>query len=259
MAWTDFLFSPVDYTSDFLEHPLNVFGFSNTEAAEEGQKAYDEMLEQAQQAYASNAEALRKYYEDMGAKYGGDDERYRAAIEAYLNGTPAQVENFSYSGKVEDFMDPAAGMRAQNAMTAINNSAGADGSRFSSDFLNRQAAKQQALASEEWEKSYQRLMNDRTAQLQQWQANAANERANQAAIDAKQKAAVDLYGDRSGKMDEAYESYLAGLIGNTNAMTQTGMDAVSGKTNLSMNADNGLPAAGNFFLKLFGMGGGNGS
>jgi hypothetical protein len=252
-AWTDFLFSPLDYTADFLEHPLNVIGFSNTEAAEEGQEAYDDMLSQAQQAYASNAEALRKYYEDMGAKYGGDDERYRAAIEAYLNGTPSQVDGFSYSGKVEDFMDPAASMRAQNAMTAINNAAGADGSRFSSDYMNRQAAKQQALASEEWEKSYDRLMRDREAQMNQWRANADNKRANATAADERVKAAIDIYGQGSEKADQAFADLIAGLVGNRQAQTQTQMDAVSGKTDLGMNQEKGVGgAASTIFKAIFG-------
>ena len=239
-AWTDFLFSPLDYTADFLEHPLNVLGFSNTEAAEEGRESYDDMLSKADAAYAQNEADLQRYYQSMADKYGGDEAKRREAIERYLNGEPVQVKDFSYDKSVEDFFDPAAGMRAQNAMTAINNAAGSEGSFFSSDFLNRQAAKQQALASEEWEKSFDRLMRDREAQLNQWRANADNERANAAAADERVKAAMDIYGQGSEKADQAFADLIAGLVGNRQAQTQTEMDAVSGKTNLGMNQDNGV-------------------
>lgn len=240
MAWTDFLFSPLDYTADFLEHPLNVLGFSNTEAAEEGQEAIDDMLSKADASYAQNEADLQRYYQTMADKYGGDEAKRREAIERYLNGEPVQVQDFSYDKSVEDFFDPAAGMRAQNAMTAINNEAGSDGSRFSSDFLNRQTAKQQALASEEWARSYDRLMQDRNAQLQQWNANAANARANATADDERVKAAMDIYGQGSDKADQAFADLIAGLVGNRQAQTQTEMDAVSGKTDLGMNQDKGV-------------------
>jgi hypothetical protein len=144
-------------------------------------------------------------------------------------------------------------MRAQNAMTAINNAAGSEGSRFSSDFLNRQAAKQQALASEEWQKSYDRLMQDRQAQLNQWQSNAANERANAAAADERVKAAIDIYGQGSEKADQALADLIAGLVGNRQAQTQTDMDAVSGKTDLGMNKEKGVGgAASTIFKAIFG-------
>jgi len=235
------------------EKGLNALGFSNTEAVKAGQQAYDDMTAKADAAYAQNEADLQRYYQTMDDKYGGDEAKLREAIERYLNGEPVQVENFNYDKSVEDFFDPAAGMRAQNAMTAINNAAGSEGSRFSSDFLNRQAAKQQALASEEWEKSYDRLMQDRQAQLNQWQANAANERANAAAADERVKAAMDIYGQGSEKADQAFADLIAGLVGNRQAQTQTDMDAVSGKTDLGMNQEKGIGgAASTIFKAIFG-------
>lgn len=254
---TDFL-SDIGFRNSFnpfenLQGPLNDLGFSNSEAVEAGQGAYDDMASKADAAYAQNEADLQRYYQTMADKYGGDDAKRREAIERYLNGEPVQVQDFSYDKSVEDFFDPAAGMRAQNAMTAINNAAGSEGSRFSSDFLNRQAAKQQALASEEWQKSYDRLMQDRQAQLNQWQANAANERANATAADERVKAAMDIYGQGSDKADQAFADLIAGLVGNRQAQTQTDMDAVSGKTDLGMNQENGVGGAvSSIFKAIFG-------
>ena len=249
---------PIDYYTQFsddwnAQKGLNELGFSNTEAVKEGQQAYDDMTAKADAAYAQNEADLQRYYQTMDDKYGGDEAKRREVIERFLNGEPVQVQDFSYDKSVEDFMDPAAGMIAQNAMTAINNAAGSEGSRFSSDFLDRQAAKQRALASEEWQKSYDRLMRDREAQMNQWQSNAANERANAAAADDRVKAAMDIYGQGSEKADQAFADLIAGLVGNRQAQTQTEMDAVSGKTDLGMNQEKGVGGAfSTIFKSIFG-------
>ena len=252
MAWYDMFnplsgdfqktgISPIDENFGFFnqfatdlnaEKGLNELGFSNTEAVKEGQQAYDDMAAKADAAYAQNEADLQRYYQTMADKYGGDEAKFRDAVEQFLNGEP---------------------VHAQNAMTAINNAAGSDGSRFSSDFLNRQAAKQQALASEEWQKSYDRLMQDRQAQLNQWRANADNERSNAAAADARVKAAMDIYGQGSEKADQAFADLIAGLVGNRQAHTQTDMDAVSGKTDLGMNQEKGVGGAASTILNaIFG-------
>ena len=273
MAWYDFLnplsgdflktgISPIDENFGFFnqfatdlnaEKGLNELGFSNTEAVKAGQQAYDDMTAKADAAYAQNEADLQRYYQTMADKYGGDEAKRREAIERYLNGEPVQVQDFSYDKSVEDFFDPAAGMRAQNAMRSIENSAANAGNLYSSDFLKKLGHQQQALASEEWEKSYDRLMRDREAQMNQWRANADNERANAAAADERVKAAIDIYGQGSEKADQAFADLIAGLVGNRQAQTQTQMDAVSGKTDLGMNQENGIGGAvSSIFKAIFG-------
>lgn len=254
--------SPIDENFAFFnqfatdlnaEKGLNALGLSNTEAVKAGQEAYDDMAAKADAAYAQNEADLQRYYQTMADKYGGDEAKRREAIERYLNGEPVQVQDFSYDRTVEDFLDPAASMRAQNAMTAITNSAANAGNLYSSDFLKKLGQQQQALASEEWQKSYDRLMQDRQAQLNQWQSNAANERANAAAADGRVKAAMDIYGQGSEKADQAFADLIAGLVGNRQAQTQTEMDAVSGKTDLGMNQEKGIGgAASTIFKAIFG-------
>ena len=118
---------PLDFFSGFsndwnAQEGLNELGFSNTEAVKQGQQAYDDMAAKADAAYAQNEADLQRYYQTMADKYGDDEAKRREAIERYLNGEPVQVQDFSYDKSVEDFFDPAAGMRAQNAMRAIENS-----------------------------------------------------------------------------------------------------------------------------------------
>lgn len=256
-GFTDFL-SDIGFRNSFnpfenLQGPLNDLGFSNSEAVEAGQEAYDDMASKADAAYAQNDADLQRYYQTMADKYGDDEAKRREAIERYLNGEPVQVQDFSYDKSVEDFFDPAASMRAKNAMTAITNSAANAGNLYSSDFLKKLGQQQQALASEEWEKSYNRLMQDRNAQLNQWQANAGNARANATAADERVKAAMDIYGQGSDKADQAFADLIAGLVGNRQAQTQTEMDAVSGKTDLGMNQEKGVGgAASKIFKAIFG-------
>ena len=258
------LYNPIDWVGNGIDWlfdnggkvwdgPLNDLGFSNTEAVKEGQQAYDDMTAKADAAYAQNEADLQRYYQTMDDKYGGDEAKRREAIDRFLNGEPVQVQDFSYDKSVEDFFDPAAGMRAQNAMRSIENSAANAGNLYSSDFLKKLGHQQQALASEEWEKSYDRLMRDREAQMNQWRANADNERANAAAADERVKAAIDIYGQGSEKADQAFADLIAGLVGNRQAQTQTQMDAVSGKTDLGMNQEKGIGGAASTFLKaIFG-------
>lgn len=260
MVWynpIDWFGSGIDWLFDngrkVWEGPLNDLGFSNSESVEAGQDAYDDMASKADATYAQNEADLQRYYQTMDDKYGGDEAKLREAIERFLNDEPVQVQDFSYDKSVEDFFDPAAGMRAQNAMTAITNSAANAGNLYSRDFLKKLGQQQQALASEEWQKSYDRLMQDRNAQLQQWQANASNERANAAAADERVKAAMDIYGQGSEKADQAFADLIAGLVGNRQAQTQTEMDAVSGKTNLGMNEEKGIGGAtSTIFKAIFG-------
>jgi hypothetical protein len=96
-------------------------------------------------------------------------------------------------------------------------------------------------------------MRDREAQMNQWRANADNERANAAAADERVKAAIDIYDQGSDKADQAFADLIAGLVGNRQAQTQTDMDAVSGKTDLGMNQEKGVGgAASTIFKAIFG-------
>lgn len=213
--------------------------FSNEDAIEDAQETYDEIAGTASGVNVQNEADLQAYYDAMAKKYAGQDEKFQQAIEDYLGYNPTQVEDFSYNGDINQFFDPAAEIRKSEAMNAINNSASAEGNRFSSDYINRVANKQQALASEEWEKAYNKLMADKQSQMQEWQANANNKRANDAANIEKLKGALEIYGAGNEKLDQALEDLTSGLVNGRNQNMQTVADIMSGKANLGAQKDNG--------------------
>lgn len=225
----------------------------NQADAERAAEAYDRIQGLAQTAGTANQQDIQAYKNLVAQTYGQGAANYQSALQNFLNSPVFQNEGFSYGGDISQFMDPAANQRVDAAMTAINNSAASNGSRFSSDFINRVGAKQQSLASEEWEKAYNRLMQDRARELSEWQANSQNNWNNYNAQTARDQYAVDAYGkDREGYiggLSDAMSASIANRTGLLNAQSQ----AIAGTANAQQGTSgwdllSGLGGAGGAFL-----------
>lgn len=217
--------------------------FEGQSDAERAAETYDKIMGMAGQASAANQADIDKYGNLVNKTYGQGAAKYDQALADFLNSPVYQNEGFDYSGDIGQFFDPAANQRVSAAMDAINASASAAGNRFSSDYVNRVAAKQQALASEEWQKAYDRLMADRQRALGEWQANSQNNWNNYGATQDRAKYAVDAYGnDRNAYMQGQGDVLSAGIT-NRNANLQTMADAMSAKAQ----AENEAPG---FFSSL---------
>ena len=225
----------------------------NQADAERAAEAYDRIQGLAQTAGTANQQDIQAYKNLVAQTYGQGAANYQSALQNFLNSPVFQNEGFSYGGDISQFMDPAANQRVDAAMTAINNSAASNGSRFSSDFINRVGAKQQSLASEEWEKAYSKLQQDRANQLAEWQANSQNNWNNYNAQTARDQYAVDAYGkDREGYiggLSDAMSASIANRTGLLNAQSQ----AIAGTTNAQQGTSgwdllSGLGGAGGAFL-----------
>ena len=131
---------------------------SNQENAENAAKMYEDLKGDISNTVAANQNDINAYRDFINAQYGADAGKYSQALSDYMATPVYQNEGFEYKGDVGDYMDPAANQRVAAAMNAINNSAASGGSRFSSDYVNRVAGKQQALASEEWTQSIQKSL-----------------------------------------------------------------------------------------------------
>lgn len=225
----------------------------NQADAERAAEAYDRIQGLAQAAGTANQQDIQSYKNLVAQTYGQGASNYGTALQNFLNSPVFQNEGFSYGGDISQFMDPAANQRVDAAMTAINNSAASGGNRFSSDFINRVGAKQQSLASEEWEKAYNKLMQDRQQQLSEWQANSQNNWNNYNAQTARDQYAVDAYGkDREGYIGGLSDAMSAGIANRTgilNAQSQ----AIAGTANAQQGTSgwdllSGLGGAGGAFL-----------
>ena len=144
----------------------------------------------------------------------------------------SQRKDFDYQGDVNEFMDPAANQRVAAAMGAINNASAAGGNRFSSNYLDKVAAKQQALASEEWKSAYDRMMQDRSQQLQEWQTG--QQKINNLG------SVASLYGNDRTALADAIGNYYGNMANQNNANIEVMSDIAQNKANLNASRTNGM-------------------
>jgi hypothetical protein len=232
----------------------------NRAAADRASEAYDKIKGLAEGTSTANQADINSYKNLIAQTYGQGAANYSNALQNFLDSPVYQNSNFGYTGDVSNFMDPAANQRVDAAMAAIENSAAGSGSRFSSDFINRVGAKQQALASEEWEKAYNRLMQDRQMALNEYNVNSQNAWNNYNATNARNQYAVDAYGkDREAYTGGLGDALSAG-IANRNAVLQSQANAIAGAANAQQGTSGwdllgGLGGAGGQFLSSW-FGGG---
>ena len=232
----------------------------NKSDAERAAEAYNQIKGLATQTSNANQADINSYKNLIASTYGQGAANYNTALQNFLNSPVYQNEGFSYGGDINSFMDPAANQRVDAAMAAIENSAAGSGSRFSSDFINRVGAKQQALASEEWEKAYNRLMQDRQQALNEYNVNSQNNWNNYNATNARNQYAVDAYGNARDQYVSGLSDAMSAAVANRNAVLQSQANAIAGTANAQQGTSGwdllgGLGGAGGAFLSSW-FGGG---
>lgn len=214
----------LDYLGDFL-------GTSNNSAVDKGIGSLDEIKAYADNIAAKNNALYGDYYGQMQGMYGGNASKYNDAV-AQLADAIAQRKDFDYQGNVNEFMDPAANQRVAAAMGAINNASASGGNRFSSNYLDKVAAKQQALASEEWKSAYDRMMQERNQQLQEWQTG--QQKINNLGTLA------GVYGADRTALADAIGNYYGNMANQNNANLEVMSDIAQNKANLNASRTNGM-------------------
>lgn len=200
-------------------------GKNKTDAAA---SMYDDIGSAAQDTVTANDADIARYNDFMRAMYGTAPARYDSAVSDFLNSEVYSNGDFNYGGNISEFFDPAANQREAAAMRAIEDSAASGGNRFSSDFLNRASGQIAAQSSEEWAKSYDRLMRDRQQQLTEYNANTQNGWNNYNAQNDRLKTAVSLFGNDRDKYADSYTTALTAGIANRTAGLQSQANAAGG-------------------------------
>lgn len=213
---------------NFIDDLADALGFGNNKQTDAAQQTLDEMLARANSVSAQNRGLIRDYYDQMNGTFSEGASKYNDAVAALADAIAHQGD---YDKTVNDFLDPAREQRVQAAMSAINNSAAAGGNRFSSNYLDKVAAKQQALASEEWRSAYDRLMQDRQQQLQQAQTGVQN-----------LGTMANIYGNDRNNLMQALSDYTSNMANQNNADLQMATDVMGQKVNLDMNRKGGISA-----------------
>lgn len=225
----------------------------NRANAERASEAYDTISGLAANTETANNRDIAAYKNLVAQTYGQGNANYNTSLQNFLNSPVYQNKDFSFTDDVSNYMDPYANQRAAAAMQAIENSAASNGSRFSSSYLDRVGAKQQALASEEWEKAYNRLMQARNQALGEYNVNSQNNWNNYNATSDRAKYAVDAYGaDRNAYVGGLGDAMSAGIANRTAAL-QSQAQTLAGAANAQKGTSGwdlmgGLGGAGSSFM-----------
>ena len=206
-------------------------GVSNNAAVDQGISSLDEIKAYADSVGEKNSGLYDAYYGRMQGMYGDNAAKYNDAVNNLVEAI-SQRKDFDYQGDVNEFMDPAANQRVAAAMGAINNASAAGGNRFSSNYLDKVAAKQQALASEEWKSAYDRMMQDRSQQLQEWQTG--QQKINNLG------SVASLYGNDRTALADAIGNYYGNMANQNNANLEVMSDIAQNKANLNASRTNGM-------------------
>lgn len=204
MAWYD-IFDPGD-----------VLGFQQDRRVSNANSAIQKAQDKADAASAANKDLYNQFYNKTQSTYGDT----AAKVDDYLKNLEGMEAydpgSFEYTGDVNDFYSKAADLRVKNAMNNLRESS----DLFSSDYQDAMAAKQQAMASEEWDKAYDRYMRDRSQTANEWQMNA---NAGQQAYTNQYNQNKDLLGIAQGAQDNlmnAYGNYINNMANQNNVDTQ---------------------------------------
>lgn len=213
----------VNYLADSL-------GFSNNKQIDAAKATLDDVLTRADSVGSQNRNLYGKYYDQMQGMYGEGAQAYTDAVKNLADAIENR-QDFSYQGNVNDFLDPAREQRVQAATNAINNAASAGGNRFSSNYMDKLAAKQQALASEEWKSAYDRMMQDRAQQLQEWETG--QQKINNLGTLA------NIYQSDRNQLGNAIGDYYTAMANQNNADLEVYSDVIGNKANLEAQRQSG--------------------
>jgi hypothetical protein len=217
---------------DFLSNvfdPGDIFGYRGNKSVGAANAALDEAYGKAEEAANKNAGLYQQYMNKVNNAYGGEAGKLGDRVQALEELTPYDAGQFSYDKDVNDFYSKAANQRVNKATNAITNSMANAGNMFSSDYTDALAAKQQALASEEWDKAFDRYQQDRSRALNEFSTNANIGQQTYSNMYNKNK---DLLGISQNAQDNtlnAFGSYVQGLANNNSMLAQNAAQIAQAK------------------------------
>lgn len=196
--------------------PGDVFGLQQGRRVSNANSSIQKAQDKADAASSANRDLYNQFYNKTQSTYGD----IAAKVDDYLKNLEGMEAydpgKFEYAGDVNDFYSKAADLRIKNAMNNLRESSDI----FSSDYQDAMAAKQQAMASEEWDKAYDRYMRDRSQTANEWQMNAnAGQQAYQNAYD-KNKDLLSVAQGAQDNLMNAYGNYINNMANQNNIDTQ---------------------------------------
>lgn len=209
--------------------PGDIFGYRGGKNVSMANAALDEAYKAAEDAASYNEGLYSNYMNKVNKAYEGEAGKLGDRVQALENLTPYDAGQFNYDKSVDDFYSKAANQRVNKATNAITNSMANAGNMFSSDYTDALAAKQQALASEEWDKAFDRYQQDRSRALNEFSTNANIGQQTYSNMYNKNK---DLLGISQNAQDNtlnAFGTYTQGLANNKSMLAQNAANIAQAK------------------------------
>ena len=207
---------------DFMDvlDPGDVFGFGQDKRVAKANAALDDVYKKGQETSQQNKSLYNQYLNRVQGEYGDVANRYNDYLNAVENQEVYNPEEFSFDKSVDDYYSKFANQRQAQAMNAITNNAANAGGMFSSDYLNSMAAKQQALASEEADKAYDRYMQERGQSLNEFSTNANLQNQAYQNLANKYNNLLNIAAGAKDNVTNAYGNYISNLANQNNTDLQ---------------------------------------
>lgn len=196
--------------------PGDVFGTQQSARINRANEALKEAQDKAEANSLANRALYGQYNQKVQDTYGDLAGRVNDYLQSFEDQAAYDPGKFDFTGDVNDYYSKFANQRVNQAMNALRESS----DMFSSDYQDAMAAKQQALASEEWDKAYDRYMQDRQQSANEWQMNT---NAGQQAYNNQYNKNKDLLSMSQGAQDNimnAYGNYINNMANQNNVDTQ---------------------------------------
>lgn len=200
--------------------PGDIFGVRGGRNLSRANAALDEAMKAAEDAASENNSLYQQYLNKVNDNYGKQAGQYDTRVQDLENLTPYDAGQFNYDKSIEDFYSKAANQRVNKATNAITNSMANAGNMFSSDYTDALAAKQQALASEEWDKAFDKYNQDRARALNEFSTNANIGQQTYSNMYNKNKDLLGLSQNALDNTTNAFGSYVQGRANNNSMLAQ---------------------------------------
>jgi hypothetical protein len=234
-----------DFISNVFD-PGDLFGYRSNKNTTAANAALDEAYKAAEDAASENRSLYSKYLDKVNQNYGGEAGKLNDRVTALEDMIPYDAGQFNYDKSIEDFYSKAANQRVNKAMNALTNSMANAGNMFSSDYTDALAAKQQALASEEWDKAFEKYQQDRSRALNEFSTNANIGQQTYSNVYNKNKDLLGMSQNALDNVTNAFGAYTQGLANNNSMMAQNAANIAQAK------AANNLNNNKSFLAKVFG-------
>ena len=236
--------------------PGDLLGYRGGKNVAAANSSLDKAYAKAEEAANKNNDLFNQYMDKVKGAYGNEAANLDKRVNALENLTPYDAGQFSYDNGIDDFYSKFANQRKQQAIDSVTNSMANAGNMFSSDYTDALAAKQQALASEEWDKAFERYQQDRNRALSEFSTNANIGQQTYSNMYNKNKDLLGISQNAKDNIINAFGTYTQGLANNNSMLAQNAANVAQAQAANQLSNNKSLLGKifGSFVIGILGLG-----